>query len=80
MGLAPKQPGGPTQGEGGWAGRQKPRKVSQSLGGHQPRDVNNGPNSVELWSLCSGTESPYLMCGFSLATKSRDSSSLGGVE
>lgn len=38
------------------------------------------PHSVELQSPCSSSGSPHLMCGFSLATRSRDSSSLGGVE
>lgn len=89
MGLAPEQPGGQGQEEGGcsWAGDggqggriQSPRKFSPNLGGHQSGEVTDGPHSVELQSLCSGTGSPHLMCGFSLATRSRDSSSLGGVE
>lgn len=68
-------------GDGGQGGRtQSPRKVSPNLGGHQPREVTDRPHSVELQLLCSSITSPHLMCGFSLATRSRDSSSLGGVE
>lgn len=87
--LAPQQPGGQghEKGERSWAGdggqggrTQRPRKVSPIFGGHQPGEVTDGPHSVGLWFLCPGTGSPHLMCGFSLATRSRDSSSLGGVE
>lgn len=59
-------------GWGWWAGRLDPQKPAQVWAATQRGD-----------GACSGEFSPsipHLMCGFSLATKSRDSSSLGGVE
>jgi len=60
----------------GWQLERQNRSPRKAPVEQKPGEMADGPHQ----SLYSGTDSPHLMCGFSLATKSLDSSSLGGVE